>query len=49
MNVHKHVSCQVSVLYMLSKHPGVLIVFPSTGAIRCVSSEEKIGFSALTK
>lgn len=27
MNVHKHIPCQVSVLCMLSKHFGVLIVF----------------------
>lgn len=49
MNVHKHIPCQVSVLCMLSKHPGVLIIFPSTGFIRCVSSKDKISFSALTK
>lgn len=45
MNVHKHISCQVSVLCMLSKHPGPLIIFPSAGAMRCVSSRERIGFS----
>lgn len=49
MSVYKHISCQVSALCMLSKHAGVLIIFPCTGALRCVSSKEKIGSSALSK
>lgn len=48
MNLHKHVLCQVSVLCMLSKHPCV-IIFPNTGAIRCVSTEGNTGSSALSK
>lgn len=46
MNVHKHISCQVSVLCMLSKDLGVLIIFPRTGATGCVSSKERIGSGA---
>lgn len=46
MNVHKHVSCQVSVFCLLSKATHVLINFPSAGATICISSKVSIGSTA---
>lgn len=46
MNVHKHVSCQVSVFCLLSKDTHVLINFPSAGATRCINSKVNIGSTA---
>lgn len=40
MIVYTLMLCQVPVLCMLHKHPGLLIIFPFAGVVRCLSNKE---------